>query len=117
MAVSSWNASKSARERQPATLSNRHMLKCAQQMHLYSIGSRECNETVSNLVFIPDNNTLIMCGYGTIRVWDLQTQQFVRSFATPDNGQIYRSISAKVSSSLPSPRELSHIFNGGNLST
>jgi len=74
------------RERQPPTLSNRHMFKCARQTHLYSLGSPECTRGCIDLVCLPSGNTLVTGGNdGIIHVWDLKTQRCVRSFGGPED--------------------------------
>ena len=68
-------------ERQPPTLSNRHMLKLARQTHLYSLAHRECERGTYNLLCLPDGETLICSGHDThMHVWDLTTQRYTRAF-------------------------------------
>lgn len=79
------------RERQPATLSNRHMLKVARQTHLYSLGGRDCSRGVLRLLCL-NEKTLISCGQDRlIRVWDLTTQCCVRAFRDNTHGANFMS--------------------------
>jgi WD40 repeat protein len=69
----------------PPTLSQRHLLKCAQQTHLYCLEDRNTHRGVLAVLCLPDGNTLVTGGLDDlVHVWDLKSKRLLRSFPNND---------------------------------